>query len=315
MESLPQDMRAAVIDRFGDLDTLRVTTIPLPRVGTRDVLLRVEAAGVGVWDPFEREGGFVQLMGGSPTFPYVLGSEGAGTVVAVGEGVTRFRPGDRVYAAQLATSRGFYAEYAAAPEDQVSRVPAGLSTEQAAVLAVDGATALTGLRLLELKPGERLAILGASGGVGHLAIQLAKRMGARVLAVASGDDGVALARRLGADEAVDGRRDALPSRGFDAALLSAGGEAAQKVVDALRVGGRVAYPHGVEPEPRIRPGLKAHAYDGAFDAGTLEELNRLVDSGPFEVHVGATFALEQVKDAQRSLERHHLGKLALRPAA
>jgi NADPH:quinone reductase-like Zn-dependent oxidoreductase len=314
LEALPRDMRAAVIDRFGDLDTLRVATLPLPPLGRNDVLLRVEAAGVGVWDPFEREGGFAQLMGTTPSFPYVLGSEGAGTIAAVGEAVTRFKPGERAYAVQLATSRGFYAEYAVAPAERVSRVPGRLSTEQAAALAVDGLTALKGLQLLNLRPGETLAIFGAGGGLGHLALQLAKRMGARVLAAASGDDGVALARRLGADQAVDGRREGL-ARGYDAALLTAGGEAAQRVVDGLRDGGRAAYPHGVEPEPRARAGIQVDAYDGDFDAERMETLNRLVESGPFEVHVAATFPLEQVKEAQRSLDRHYLGKLALRPAA
>ena len=139
-------------------------------------------------------------------------------------------------------------------------------------MPVDAITALRGLDdTLGLKPGESLMIFGASGGIGHLAVQLAKRMGARVLAVASGDDGVALARRLGADAVVDGHKDDVAAAarefapdGLDAALLTAGGEAAEKALTALREGGRVAYPNGVEPEPQARSGrdhpeLRRHA--------------------------------------------------------
>jgi NADPH2:quinone reductase len=315
-EPLPRAMRAVVIDRFGGPDTLRVAELPVPEFGPDDVLIRVEAAGVGEWDAFEREGGFAQLMGTTPRFPYVLGSEGAGTVAAVGERVTRFKPGDRVYAVSLATSRGFYAEYAAVNAERAARMPAGLSMEQAAGLAVDGLTGLKGLDLLELRPGEWLEILGASGGIGHMALQIAKRWGARVLALASGEDGAALARRLGADRVIDGRREEPPRDvAIDAALLTAGGEAAQKVVDALRDGGRAAYPHGVEPEPRVRPDVKVRAYDGEFTPALMERLNRLVEEAPFEVHVGEVFPLERAKEAQLGADRHHVGKLVLRPAA
>ena len=152
---------------------------------------------MGAWDPFEREGGFAKRFGTEQKFPYVLGTDGAGTVVRVGEQVSGFKEGDRVYAAVLANPKGgFYAEFAAVKADNVAHVPDKLTTEQAGVMLSDALTALQGLDdMLDLKPGETLMIFGAGGGIGHLAVQLAKRMGARVLAVASGEDGVALARR------------------------------------------------------------------------------------------------------------------------
>jgi len=315
-------MRAVAMDRFGGPEVLTVQTVPIPEVGPDEVLIQVEAAGVGVWDPYEREGGFAELSGTEPKFPYVPGSDGAGTVVAVGERVHQFREGDRVYAFGLANPKGgFYAEYTAVKADDVSLIPDNLTTEQAGAMPFDAVTALCGLdNTLDLKPGESLLIFGASGGIGHLAVQLAKRMGARVLAVASGDDGVALVKRLSADAAVDGHRDdvaaaarAFAPDGLDAALLTAGGEAADKALTALREGGRVAYPNGVEPEPKARSGVTIESYDGRPDAQAIEKLNRLIESGPFEVHVARTFPLERAAAAHRALDSHYLGKLALRP--
>ncbi|MGH8472594.1 MAG: alcohol dehydrogenase catalytic domain-containing protein, partial [Gammaproteobacteria bacterium] len=117
-------MRAAAIHRFGGLETITLQTLPLPEVGPDEVLIRVESAGVGVWDVFEREGGFAERSGIEPKFPYVLGSDGAGTVAAAGERASRFKEGDRVYvAAALANPKGgFYAEYAAAQVDDVSHI-------------------------------------------------------------------------------------------------------------------------------------------------------------------------------------------------
>jgi len=316
-------MKAVALDRFGGPELLTVKALPVPEVGPDEVLIHVEAAGVGQWDPFEREGGFAQLMGTEPKFPYILGSDGAGTVVAVGERVKQFRRGDRVYAMALANSKGgFYAEYAAVSANDVSLIPTNLSTEQAGAMPFDAITALRGLdEVLHVQPGESVMIFGASGGVGHLALQLAKRMGARVLAAASGDDGVALAGRLGADAVVDGHREDAAAAawefapgGLDAALLTAGGAAAEKALTALRDGGRVAYPNGVEPEPQGRPDLIIQGYDGMPDPPTIEKLNHLIAAGPFEVHIARTFPLERAAEAHRALETHYLGKLLLRPA-
>ncbi len=316
-----QTMRAAALDQFGGPEALKIQNLPVPEIEAGEVLIRVEAAGVGAWDPYEREGGFVAITGMKPTFPYVLGTDGAGTIAAVGPDVTRFKEGDRVYAAALANPKGgFYAQYVAIDADNVSLIPGQLNMDQAAVLPTDALTALTGLeKVLGLKAGESLMVFGASGGVGHLALQLAKRLGAVVFAIASGDDGVQFAEKLGADKVVDGRggnvldaaKEFAPN-GIDAALVTAGGETTNRALLAIRKGGRIAYPNGVRPEPAAPEGVATEAYDGEFGRTLLDRLNTLIESGPFEVRVDETFRLEEAAKAHDSLAEHHLGKIALR---
>jgi len=316
-----QTMRALALDKFGGPEALKIQNVSIPQIDAQEVLIRVEAAGVGAWDPFEREGRFVEITGIKPTFPYVIGTDGAGTIAAVGKDVNRFKEGDRVYAAALANPKGgFYAQYAAVKADNVSLIPGHLTIEQAAVLPTDGFTALVGLeKVLGLKSGESLMVFGASGGIGHLALQLAKRLGARVFAIASGDDGVQLAKKLGADKAVDGRSDNVLNaarefapNGIDAALVTAGGERTDRVLSAIRKGGRIAYPHGVMPEPTAPNGVEIEAYDGEGGRALIDRLNALINSGPFEVHVDRTFRLEDAGKAHKALTEHHLGKIALR---
>jgi NADPH:quinone reductase-like Zn-dependent oxidoreductase len=319
-QTLNKTMKAVAIDRFGGIETLKTRELPIPDVDADEVGVRVEAAGVGVWDPFEREGGFAKEFNVQPRFPLVLGSDGAGTVDAVGDNVRNFKKGDRVYGIAFMNPKGgFYSQYAVVKENSLSRIPGKLSIPQAAAMAVDAITALAGLdTTLGLKDGESVLILGASGGIGHLAVQLARRMGARVLAMASGDDGVAFVRSLGADQVADGKKDDIAAvarqfapQGLDAVLLTAGGEAAEKALLTLRQGGRAAYPNGVEPIPGERPGIKIQSYNGEYAPPPFDKLNRLIEAGPFEVHVARTFNLDQAADAQRALEDHYLGKLAL----
>jgi NADPH:quinone reductase len=322
-------MKAIALDRFGDLETMKLQTLPVPEVGPNEVLIQVEWAGVGPWDPFEREGGFAKIFGIEPKFPYVLGSDGAGAVAAVGDDVKTFKPGDRVYAFGLMNPKGgFYAQYAAVKVEDVSRIPGSLTSKEAGALPVDAMTALRGLDdTLGLKPDESVLIFGASGGIGHLAVQLAKRMGARVFAIASGSDGVALVKRLGADVVVDGHKDDIVAAarqfapdGIDAALITAGGPAADKALTAMRAGGRVAYPNCVEPTPEPPSGIEAKSYDGMPDPQAIEKLNQLIESsearptGPFEVHVARSFPLDQAAEAHRALDEHYLGKLVLQTA-
>lgn len=322
-DPLPTSMRAATIDRFGD--ELGIQEVAVPDLGSEEVLIRVECAGVGAWDPGEREGRysglFRELHGVEPSFPYVIGFDGAGTVVAVGDAVSGFRPGDRVYADRhLNPKGGFYAEFAAVAAPWVHPIPSGLSMQEAGAMPVDAITALLGLtEVLGLTPGESLLVFGAGGGLGHLALQLGKRLGARVLAVASGADGVAFAERLGADAAVDGRRDDVQAAaadlapgGIDAALLTAGGEAAQSALGVLREGGRAAYPRGIDSEPTQQPGFVLERYIGDDPpASRSDQLGNLISADPFEVHVARSFPLDQAGDAHRALAEHHLGKLAL----
>jgi NADPH:quinone reductase-like Zn-dependent oxidoreductase len=217
---------------------------------------------------------------------------------------------------------GFYAQYAAVKADYVAHVPDKLTIEQAGVMGWDVLTALSGVDdVLGLRPGEALMIFGASGGIGHMAVQLARLVGARVLAVASGDDGVELAWRLGADAVVNGRKDDVmaaarefSSAGLDAALVTAGGEVAQQALGAVRDGGRIAYPNGVTPKLKTRPGVHLSSYDAIRGQEATAKLHHLIDSGAFEIHVARTFLLEQVQEAHGALNEHFLGKLALRPS-
>jgi NADPH:quinone reductase-like Zn-dependent oxidoreductase len=313
--SIPQQMRAAAIDRFGGPEVLHTETLPVPSLKPAQVLVRLDSAGIGVWDPYVRSGEFDL---GGPGFPRVIGNDGAGEVVAVGDEVERYRVGDRVYA--YSSEGGCYAEYVALGEYEVAPIPQGMSAEEAGALGADGVTAVRGLdEQLHLSPGQTLMVYGASGGIGHLAVQLAKRMGARVLAVASGADGVDLVRRLGADAAVDGKRDDVGRAarefapvGLDAALVLVNGESLEPALAAVRKGGRVAHPNGVEPVPRAPEGVTVTAYDGLPGRDAFERLNELIAAGPFHVEVGRVYSLEDAAQAHRELGRHHLGKLALR---
>jgi NADPH2:quinone reductase len=316
--SVPERMKAAAIDRFGGPEVIHMASLPVPQPGPREVLIRLDVAGIGVWDPYVREGGLETKKTG---FPRVIGNDGAGVVVAVGDQVTRFHVGARVYAFSM--DGGFYAEYVAVEEDNVAAIPPGVKPDEAGALGADGVTALRGLDdELHLGTGETLLVFGASGGIGHIAVQLAKRMGARVLAIASGSDGVELVRRLGADEAADGRRDdlaqaarAFAPEGFDAALVLTSGRGLTDVLAAVKEGGRVAYPNGVEPEPEVPEGVEVHAYDGTPDRDAFDRLNALIGTAPFHVELGRTYRLDEASVAHREIEKHHLGKLALRVAA
>jgi NADPH:quinone reductase-like Zn-dependent oxidoreductase len=313
-------MRAVVIDRFGGPDQLHERHVPVPSPGRGEVLIALETAGVGSWDPFEREGGYAEMQGTSPKFPYVLGSEGAGAIAAVGDGVTRRVVGERVFAASFLNPRGgFYAEYVCVDADLVAPIPPGMSTARAAVMGGVGMTALRGLQdALDVRRGETLLVHGASGAMGHLAVQIGRRLGARVLAVASGEDGVALTARVGGDLSIDGRAEPVAdgarrfsADGLDATLLTAGGPEADAAVATLRPGGRAAYPTGVQPEPAARPGVEAHAFNGEPDADLLQRFTALIGDRPLDVHIAHAFAFDQIPAAHDALRDHHLGKLAI----
>ncbi len=316
-------MQAAAIDSFGGgPDSITPHDLPVPQIDADEILVRVLAAGVGAWDPFEAEGGFAKIMGTTPHFPYVLGTDGAGTVEEVGGSVQGFKKGDKVYGISLAGPKGgFYAQYAAVKAKDASQIPSGLSMEQAGVFPVDAITALQGLETVQLRAGESIMIYGASGGIGHLAVQLAKAMGANVFAVASGADGVAMVRGLRADAVVDGRKDDVLAaarrftpEGIDCALVTAGGEETDHVLDAIRDGGRVAYPNGVEPTPKTRSSVSCRSYDGMPTPEMIHKLNELVEKEPFEVHIAKIFTLDQAAEAHKALNMHYLGKLALKPS-
>ncbi len=319
--SIPTTMKAVAIDRFGGIDVLSYRSVSVPQVGADEVLIRIEYAGIGVWDPIEREGIFAKMMGFTPTFPYVLGTEGAGEIAAVGANVKQLHVGQKVYSTVMMNAKGgFFAQYTAVKADMAWPIPGKLSVEDAAVMSVDAGTSLRGLDdTLHLKSGESVLIFGAGGGMGHLAVQLAQRMGARVFAVASGDDGVAMVKGLGVADVINGRKDDIVAaaksfapNGIDAALLTAGGPAAEKSITTLRPGGRIAYPNGVQPIPTAPAGMTIQAYNANVDPAMAVKINKLIDAGPFKVHIAKSFPLAQTAESQQFLEKHYLGKLSLK---
>jgi NADPH:quinone reductase-like Zn-dependent oxidoreductase len=252
----------------------------------------------------------------------VLGVDGAGIVMAAGSRVRRFKIGDWVYSYSWANPKGgFYAEYVVVPADKVGLVPKRLDLEHAGAIATTGLTALQGIDdHLRVKRGESVVIHGGSGGVGTLAIQFAKLRRAEVLATATTIEGLELVREMGADAAIDSRHDdvAVAARQFapdrvDAVLALAGGDALERAIDAVRRGGRVAYPNGVEPVPAKRRGIRFIAYDGVSGIREFERLNRAVTSAKLKVPISERFPLADAAKAHQHLAAGHvLGKTVLR---
>jgi NADPH:quinone reductase-like Zn-dependent oxidoreductase len=316
---MPKTMRAVAIDRFGGPEVLSVHSLPVPDLDPDEVLIAVDTAGVGGWDADMRAG---WSPSGRTRFPLVLGTDGAGIVAAVGSNVRRLKPGNQVYAYSWDNPKGgFYAEYVAVPAETASPVPARLDLKHAGAIPTTGLTALQGIDdALHVTAGQAVIVHGASGGVGTLAVQFAKLRGARVLATASGADGAALVRRLGADAAIDGRRDDIAAAardfapdGVDALLALAGGDALERCLDALRSGGRLAYPNGVEPEPQKRQGIVIIPYDGRAGVAEFERLNRAAEAAKLQVTIAAEYALvDAAKAHERLAAGHVLGKIVLR---
>lgn len=202
-------MNAIVQDRYGSPDGLTLRDIDKPIVGDDRVLVRVLAASVNAldWHLMRRLPHVIgKLMG--QRFSRVRGVDLAGIVEAVGKTVTRFKPGDEVFGAGI----GSFAEYSTTSEDRLAPKPRNLTFEQAAAIPVAGLTALQGLREARLKPGERVLVYGAGGGVGTFAVQIAKALGAHVTAVTSTEN-LDLVRSIGADEVIDYTREDFIRRG------------------------------------------------------------------------------------------------------
>jgi NADPH:quinone reductase len=316
---LPQTMQAAAIDRAGGPEVITLHTLPVPKPQADELLIAVNTAGVAIWDVGLRQ--HPQSIKHS-AFPLVLGTDGAGIVAAVGAKVQGFKVGEQVYSYSWDNPHGgFYAEYVAVPAERVGHLPKGLSLRQAGAIATTGLTAIQGIDdALHLKSGETLIIHGASGGVGNLALQFAKLRGVRVLATASGEDGLTFVKRLGADAVVDGRQGDIAAAahqfapaGVDAVLAFAGGDSLERCIGALRHGGRVAFPSGVEPEPKPRDGIGIVRYDAIPGVQEFERLNRAIEAVKLEVPIAAEFPLAQAAKAQERVEAGHiLGKIVLR---
>jgi NADPH:quinone reductase len=214
-------MKAIQVHQFGGPEVLQFEEIPTPKPGPGQVLVRVHAAGVNPYDTYMRNGTYAV----KPPLPYTPGSDAAGVIEAVGEGVGSYKPGDRVYTA--ATVSGAYAEYALALESQVHALPEKISFSQGAGVWVPYGTAITALlHHAHARPGETILIHGASGGVGTAAAQFARSMGLKVFGTAGTQKGMDLAKKEGAHQVFDhnkpGYSDAIMKstggRGFDVIL-------------------------------------------------------------------------------------------------
>jgi len=317
---IPRTMKAAAINRFGPPSAISIHERPVPRPRADELLIRIDVAGVGSWDPAIRDGSWTN---GRTRFPLVLGTDGTGVVADKGAKVKRFRVGDRVYAYEFGNSKGgFYAEYAAVKAKHAALVPRQLRKLEAGAAVPVALTALQGVvNELDLRRGQTVLIFGASGAVGTLAVQFAKQRGARVLATASGQRAAALVRRLGADAVVDARRDdsikrlwKLAPDGIDAALAFAGGDKLERCLDLLRPGGRVAFPNGIEPgPPRRRKSMRCSSYDLEVSPQWFKRLQRSVTKKRIHVPIAAAFPLSRAADAHRRLARGAIrGRLVLR---
>jgi NADPH:quinone reductase-like Zn-dependent oxidoreductase len=318
--AVPQTMRAAAIDKAGGPEVITLHTLPVPRPAADEVLIAVHTAGVASWDVYVRQ--HPDDLKHSH-FPLVLGTDGSGVIAALGSQVQGFKAGDQVYTYSWDNPQGgFYAEYVAVPAKLVGHVPSGMGLRDAGAIGTTGLTALQGIDdNLHIKAGETLIIHGAAGGVGSLAVQFAKLRGARVLATVSGEDGASLVKRLGADAVVDGRHGDIPAAarqfapgGVDAVLAFAGGDALERCLDALKPGGRVAFPLGVSPEPKARVELGSETrYNAVSGPGEFERLNQAIIAAKLQVPIAAEYSLSDAAKAQERVESGHvLGKVVLK---
>lgn len=306
-------MTAIVQDQLGGPDVLHVATVPQPTPSIGEVLVRVHAAGINPVDGMVRQHG---PFGAAP--PFTLGYDVSGTVAAVGYGVTVHEVGDEAFGLlPFPHGHGAYAEYVLAPARALVTKPASLSHEEAAGLPLAGLTAWQALvETAELAAGARVLVTGASGGVGHLAVQIAKARGAHVVALASGAN-AELVRGLGADEIVDYTTTDFSQtvRDMDVVLDVFGDERLVAAVGCTRPGGIV-----VTTLPQGIPAAAAAAGDaGVRLAGLMVEADRLglgalvelAGRGALRVIVAAAYPLAEAATAQT--ERHGPGKVVLVP--
>lgn len=249
-------MRAFILDRYGREVALRAGEVADPEVRANDVLVEVHAAGVNLLDSKLRGGEFKLIL--PYRTPFVLGHDVAGVVVRVGAAVTRFKPGDEVYARPADHRIGTFAELIAVQENDLALKPKNLTMEQAASIPLVGLTSWQALvERGQLKRGQKVFIQAGSGGVGTFAIQLAKHLGATV-ATTTSTSNVELVRGLGADVIVDYKTEAFEARlsGYDLVLHSQDGKTLEKSLHVLRRGGRLVSISG-PPDPDFAADLGA----------------------------------------------------------
>jgi NADPH:quinone reductase-like Zn-dependent oxidoreductase len=324
--TVKETMKAIVQDTYGAPEVLELRDIDRPVPADDEVLVRVHAAGLdrGVWHVMTGLPYLIRVVVPTlglrrPKVP-VRGMDVAGRVEAVGNDVTRFRPGDAVFGW---TGGGSYAEYASAPEDHFALKPANVTFEQAAAVPISGLAALQGLRDVgEVQPGQKVLIIGAAGGVGSFAVQLAKAFGAHVTGVASTAQ-VELVRSIGADDVVDYTRDDVTdgTRQWDLVLDTAGHRSLSRLRRALAPGGTLVIV-GSEVRGRWMGGFDRNLRAVALSRlvgqrlrmlsskprqQDLQTLRELLEAGKLTPVVDRTYPLAEAPEAIRYLVEGHGG--------
>ncbi|WP_149763194.1 NADP-dependent oxidoreductase [Neomesorhizobium albiziae] len=297
-------MMAWRVHEFGPPDVMRFERIPRPDPGPGEVLVKVEAAGVGPWDGWIRAGRSVLPQ----PLPLTLGSDMSGEIVAVGSGVSDLRAGDQVYGAAGAASPRFigaYAEFALASPAMIARKPASLTHIEAASVSVIAVTAWQALfDQAQLEAGQTVLVHGAAGSVGAYAVQLARRAGLRTFATAATQD-ISYVRELGADTVIDFQVQRFEEvvNDADAVIDLVGGETQKRSFQVLRRGGKLvsAVSH---PDQHL---AQNHGVEAAFflvkvTSQYLAEIATLIDRGELKTRVGAVLPLADAREAHLMLE-------------
>jgi len=304
-------MKAVRFDEYGDISVLRVVDVPRPLPGPGQVLVQVKAAGINPGEAKIRNGALHAMW--PATFPSGEGSDLAGLVAETGPGVTGFAAGEEVLG--FTNNRASHAEYVLVEAENLTGKPGEVPWLAAGALFVAGATAYAAVRAVAPAPGDTVAVSGAAGGVGSLAVQLARRAGAKVAGIASpanhdwlrAHDVVPVPYDGGVAEqlkAAVGQVDAfVDTYGADYVTLAIDLGVPKDRIDTI------VYPDGAE-----RFGVKTDASMAGGSAAVLAELAGLIAAGQLEVPIAATFPLDQVADAYRLLETGHIrGKIVLVP--
>ncbi len=306
-------MKAARIHAYGDADQIRIEDAPTPAIGAADVLIRTVAASVNPVDWKIRRGYLAKML--PYDMPLTLGWDVSGIVESVGADVTAFKPGDAVYSRPDIRRNGTYAEYVAVRAREVALKPATISHVEAASLPLVSITAWEALiTTAGMQPGQRVLIHAGAGGVGSIAIQLAKAKGAHVTATASAAKS-ALVRSLGADEVVDYRDPAAfaAARDMDIVFDTIGGDTQDASWDMLKPGGfLVSITTPPSPERAAAEGKRAGFVFIDPNAAILRELAALVDDGKIRPVIGGEYRLDHAAKAHEASETGRTtGKIVL----
>jgi NADPH:quinone reductase-like Zn-dependent oxidoreductase len=295
-------MMAWRVHEYGSPDVMRFDRIPRPDPGPGEVLVKVEAAGVGPWDGWIRAGKSALPQ----PLPLTLGSDLAGEVVAVGPGVSRPHAGEQVYGVTNPQFVGAYAEYALASAAMISSKPSSLTYIEAASVPVISVTAWQALfDQAQLKAGQTVVIHGAAGNVGSYAVQLARRAGVQTIATVATDD-IPFVRDLGANTVIDYRTQRFEEevRDADAVIDLVGGETQNRSFQVLRRGGKLISAVS-RPDQHL---AENHGVEAAFflvnvTSQYLAEIAGFVDGGKLRTRVGAVLPLADAREAHFMLER------------